>query len=68
MTTANNNTSIFKVTSLSSKDIMIGNIRMALWRVRKFLRLQPLHYMKWRVRKAFQRKPKYYKDYIIRVK
>lgn len=68
MTTTTNNTAIFKVTSLSSKDIMIGNIRMVLWRVRKFLRLQPLHYMKWRVRKFFQRKPKYYKDYIICVK
>lgn len=68
MTTTTNNTAIFKVTSLSNKDIMIGNIRMALWRVRKFLRLQPLHYTIWRVRKFFQRKPTFINNYIIRVK
>ena len=68
MTTTTNNTAIFKVTSLSTKDMIIGKIRMALWRVRKFLRLQPLHYMKWRVRKFFQRKPRFIYNYIIRAK
>lgn len=59
---------IFKIETVIHKDMIIGKIRMALWRVRKFLRLQPLHYMKWRVRKFFQRKPTFINDYIIRVK
>lgn len=52
MTTANNNTAIFRAERVTIKDMILGKIMMLVWRVRK----------------AFQRKPKYYKDYIIRVK
>ena len=59
---------IFKIEAVTHKDMRIGKIMMLIWRVRKFLRLQPLHYMKWRVRKVFQRKPIFINNYIIRVK
>lgn len=59
---------IFKVETVTVRDMKIGKIMMLRWRVRKFLRLQPLHYMKWRVRNFFQRKPTFINNYIIRVK
>lgn len=59
---------IFRVERVTRWDRIKGAIMMFVWRIRKFLRLQPLHYMKWRVRKLFQRKPTFINNYIIRVK
>lgn len=67
MTTTNNNTTVFTVESVTRKDMIIGDIMMRMWRVRKFF-AQPLHYLVWRVRKRFQRKPKFIYNYIIKVK
>lgn len=43
---------IFKVETVTVKDMVIGKIMMLIWRIRK----------------ALARKPKHYKDYIMRVK
>lgn len=59
---------IFRVERVTRWDRVKGAMMMLRWRVRKFLRLQPLHYMKWRVRKFFQHKPTFINNYIIRVK
>lgn len=59
---------MFRVERVTLVDRLAGFFMMLRWRVRKFLRLQPLHYIKWRVRKFFQRKPTFINTYIIRVK
>ena len=43
---------IFKVETVTTKDMIVGKIMMLVWRIRKVL----------------ARKPKHYKDYIMRVK
>lgn len=59
---------MFKVERVTRWDRVKGAMMILIWRVRMFLLLPPLHYMKWRVRKFFQRKPTFINNYIIRVK